>query len=63
MAKMGRPKTETKGVMVRISEDMLQSIDDVRRNEADVPTRPEMIRRILAEWLEQKSKAEESGLS
>lgn len=60
---MGRPKTETKGVMVRISEDMLQSIDDVRRNEADVPTRPEMIRRILAEWLEQKSKAEESGLS
>jgi metal-responsive CopG/Arc/MetJ family transcriptional regulator len=63
MAKMGRPKTETKGVMVRVSEDMLQSIDDVRRNEADVPTRPEMIRRILAEWLEQKSKAEDSGLS
>jgi metal-responsive CopG/Arc/MetJ family transcriptional regulator len=63
MAKMGRPKTETKGVMVRVSEDMLQSIDDVRRNEADVPTRPEMIRRILAEWLEQKPKAEDSGLS
>ena len=59
MAKMGRPKTETKGVMVRVSEDMLQSIDDVRRNEADVPTRPEMIRRILAEWLEQKAKAED----
>ena len=57
MAKMGRPKTETKGVMVRVSEDMLQSIDDVRRNEADVPTRPEMIRRILAEWLEQTEQA------
>jgi metal-responsive CopG/Arc/MetJ family transcriptional regulator len=58
MAKMGRPTTDTKGVMVRISESMLQSIDDVRRNESDVPTRPEMIRRIVADWLEQKSQAD-----
>ena len=58
MAKMGRPKTDTKGVMVRISESMLQSIDDVRRNEADVPTRPEMIRRMLADWLDEKSQSE-----
>ncbi len=58
MAKMGRPKTDTKGVMVRVSESMLQSIDDARRNEADVPTRPEMIRRMLADWLDEKSQRE-----
>lgn len=63
MAKFGRPKTDTLAVTLRLHTDMLQRIDDVRRNEADVPTRPEMIRRILAEWLEQKSKAEDSGLS
>lgn len=56
MTKFGRPKTDTKGVMVRIPEDMLQSIDDARRHEADVPTRPEMIRRILTDWFEQRSK-------
>jgi len=56
MAKFGRPKTNTMAVTLRLPEDMLQSIDDARRHEADVPTRPEMIRRILADWFEQRSK-------
>nr|WP_281983494.1 hypothetical protein [Thalassorhabdomicrobium marinisediminis] len=32
---------------------MIASLDDARRNEADLPTRPEMIRRILAAWADQ----------
>lgn len=38
--------------MLRVDAEMLQAIDDVRRIENDVPTRPEMIRRIIADWLE-----------
>ena len=54
MAKFGRPKTETSAVTLRLHADMIQAIDDLRRKETDVPTRPEMIRRIVADWLEQK---------
>nr|WP_138933956.1 ribbon-helix-helix protein, CopG family [Roseovarius arcticus] len=59
MVKFGRPKTDTSAVTLRLHADMLQALDDVRRDEADLPTRPEMIRRIIADWLEQKSKVEE----
>ncbi len=55
MVKFGRPKTDTSAVTLRLHADMLQALDDVRRDEADLPTRPEMIRRIIADWLEQKS--------
>ncbi|MGQ3489381.1 ribbon-helix-helix protein, CopG family [Roseovarius pacificus] len=58
MAKFGRPKTETSAVTLRLHVDVIQAIDDLRRKETDVPTRPEMIRRILADWLERKSQAE-----
>ncbi len=51
MAKMGRPKVDTKAVMLRLHSDVVQQIDDLRRDEDDVPTRPEMIRRILDDWL------------
>jgi hypothetical protein len=48
---MAPPKKDTTGVMLRISADMLKAIDDIRRQEDDIPTRPEMIRRILAQHL------------
>ncbi|MEQ8255233.1 MAG: ribbon-helix-helix protein, CopG family [Marinovum algicola] len=54
MSKFGRPKTDTSAVTLRLHADMLQAIDDIRREEVDVPTRPEMIRRIIADWLDQK---------
>ena len=63
MTQFGRPKADTKAVTLRLSNDMLEVIDSERRNQKDIPTRPEMIRRILAEWLEQKSKVEDSRLS
>ncbi|MDD9725954.1 ribbon-helix-helix protein, CopG family [Roseovarius sp. SK2] len=54
MSKFGRPRTDTSAVTLRLHVDMLQAIDDIRREETDVPTRPEMIRRIIADWLDQK---------
>ncbi|WP_245008485.1 hypothetical protein [Paracoccus marcusii] len=30
---------------------MIDAIDERRRLEADIPTRPEMIRRVLEHWL------------
>ena len=49
--KGGRPPTDTEGLTLRISRETLSAIDNVRRSEEDVPTRPEAIRRILNEWL------------
>ncbi|MGI3211016.1 ribbon-helix-helix domain-containing protein [Roseovarius tibetensis] len=37
---------------LRLPDEMIQELDLVRRDEDDIPTRPEMIRRILAEWLD-----------
>ena len=51
---MGRPKVDSEAVMVRMQREMLDQLDNVRRNEADIPTRPEMLRRIFNEWLGQK---------
>ncbi|WP_281982466.1 ribbon-helix-helix protein, CopG family [Thalassorhabdomicrobium marinisediminis] len=53
MTKIGRPKRDTEAVTLRLPKEMIESLDDARRNEADLPTRPEMIRRILAAWAEQ----------
>lgn len=45
--KMGRPRTDTEPVMIRMSQNLIRAIDDRRREEPDLPTRPEMIRRLL----------------
>jgi Arc/MetJ-type ribon-helix-helix transcriptional regulator len=50
--KMGRPRVDTEAVNLRLPRDMIEAIDDLRRMQPDLPTRPEMIRRALAEWLE-----------
>ncbi|MEX1233445.1 MAG: ribbon-helix-helix domain-containing protein [Roseovarius sp.] len=59
MAQRGRPKTDTSAVMVRLHKSMLDSLDAECEMRPDSPSRPEMIRRILADWLEQKSKTGE----
>jgi hypothetical protein len=51
---MAPPKKDTVGVMLRLPAAMLKKIDDIRRQQDDIPTRPEMIRRILAMHLEAK---------
>ncbi len=50
MKSRGRPKADTQPVMVRLHSDLIALLDDARRREEDIPTRPEMIRRILDAW-------------
>ncbi|WP_338060827.1 ribbon-helix-helix protein, CopG family [Paracoccus alcaliphilus] len=45
--KMGRPRLDTEPITLRLPRTMIETIDDLRRDEADLPTRPEMIRRLL----------------
>ncbi|MFP7675521.1 hypothetical protein ACG74X_19415 [Marivita sp. S0852] len=49
--KMGRPEVDTKPVMIRMSSDMIDEIDAYRRTLDDLPTRPEVVRRVVAEFL------------
>lgn len=50
--KRGRPPVDTESINLRLPREMIEAIDDRRRIEPDLPTRPEMIRRALVQWLE-----------
>ena len=54
MVKKGRPPVDSKGIMLRLHSDVIKIIDDIRREEEDMPTRPEMIRRMLSDWIDNK---------
>lgn len=41
-------------ITLRLENDLIDTIDDLRRIERDLPTRQEMIRRIVEDWLEMK---------
>lgn len=47
----GRPKADTTPVMVRMAPAELEAVDQFRRGLADVPTRPEAIRRLVQKGL------------
>lgn len=49
---MAPPKKNTEAINLRLPRDLIEAIDDRRRVEPDLPTRPEMIRRALMQWLE-----------
>ncbi|PFG63909.1 ribbon-helix-helix CopG family protein [Thioclava sp. ES.031] len=51
--KMGRPRTDTEAVTVRLPRETIRALDELRKLEEDLPTRPEMIRRILDAHLKQ----------
>jgi Arc/MetJ-type ribon-helix-helix transcriptional regulator len=51
-SKKGRPRVDTEPVNLRLSREMIQALDERRKLEDDLPSRPEMIRRALAQWLE-----------
>lgn len=55
--KLGRPEVDTKPVMIRMSNDLIDQIDAYRRTLDDLPTRPEVIRRVVAEFMEANLKA------
>ncbi|MBK4217947.1 ribbon-helix-helix protein, CopG family [Paracoccus caeni] len=49
--KRGRPSVDSESINLRLPRELIQALDDRRRIEEDLPTRPEMIRRALVEWL------------
>lgn len=58
----GRPKKASEPVNVRLPDGILAQIDELRRVEPDVPTRPEMIRRLIEKALETSGTASSSKL-
>lgn len=56
--KVGRPKVDTEQVSVRIETSVLNEIDDLRKMESDLPSRPAMVRRIIDRYLAAKKKRE-----
>ena len=46
---MARPKSDTEAMNLRLSREVLEALDDMRREEKDLPNRQEMVRRILVE--------------
>lgn len=47
----GRPATGATPVMVRLLPDQVAKLDDWRKAQADTPTRPEAIRRLVEKAL------------
>lgn len=48
---VGRPPVNATPVTVRIPPDQLDALNAFAASEADMPTRPEAVRRILRDWL------------
>jgi metal-responsive CopG/Arc/MetJ family transcriptional regulator len=59
MAKTGRPAVDTDAITVRVSREVIEALDAFRKDEADLPTRPEGIRRMLIEALKDKGYLQE----
>jgi hypothetical protein len=45
--RMGRPEVDSEQLTVRMQRPQLDALDDFRRAEADLPNRPEAIRRLV----------------
>ena len=52
----GRPPVESEAVTVRVASDALREIDDWRREQEDLPGRPEAIRQLVELGLKAKGK-------
>ena len=50
----GRPELDTEPVTVRLSRDILNAIEAARRDMPVIPTRPEIVRTALIDWLTAK---------
>lgn len=56
-SRLGRPPVDSAPVNVRMERELLDALDNWRREQADLPGRPEAIRRLIELGL-QASKAE-----
>ena len=52
--KIGRPSVDTEAINVRVQRDTIAKLDDWRREQEDLPTRPESIRRIVEAFLKKR---------
>jgi hypothetical protein len=55
-SRRGRPRVESKAINVRMAVDAIKSLDAWRREQDDLPGRPEAIRRLVEIGLEVRSK-------
>lgn len=51
---MSTTPANKQSITLRLENDLIDTIDDLRRIERDLPTRQEMIRRIVEDWLVMK---------
>ena len=51
---MGRPSVDSEAVNVRITREGLETLDNWRRKQPDLPGRPEAIRRLMELGLKAK---------
>ena len=54
-SKKGRPAVDTEAVNLRLPRELLDAIEAYRREEINIPTRPEAIRFMLKNWLRQNN--------
>ena len=59
MARRGRPEVDSIAINTRMEMSMVRRIDEARRREEDLPNRPEMVRRMVEDWLDQHGIPEE----
>lgn len=52
MKRMGRPPVDTEAVTVRLPRELILAIDEARRAHPEMPTRQEIIRRVLQTWID-----------
>ena len=45
---------DTEAVTLRLPRELLEGIDQARREMAELATRPEAVRRALADWLKDR---------
>jgi hypothetical protein len=50
MKKMGRPPVDTEAVTVRLPRELIAALDEARRMDPEMPTRQEIMRRVLTDW-------------
>jgi hypothetical protein len=51
----------TMQILLRLGDDVVEELDDWRRQQKDLPSRPQAIYRLLAQQLSQAKKQTENG--
>lgn len=50
--KRGRPPLDTDQVLVRMPRELFERLDELRRAAPDLPSRPEVVRRLIEKALQ-----------